>query len=181
MENIRANLLFIVKARAAGAPPAQPHTHIECFCYDHIHRRDDYDDGCFCPACASKAAVALGYPPTDITEDVETPWDGDDLPRWCETCGVLISTLITPDGALEELDEYERRPRTSPEEWRDFALCVENIADEYLPRVEAVVERCTPDAMAIGAAERKRKIRAGKVLAQFARTTKPNAAALSPK
>jgi hypothetical protein len=149
---IRAELIAIVESRAVGAREPARHTHIECHCPGLVHRRDDYDKGCFCPACASAAAVNLGYPATDTKPENEGP---DDSPRRCETCDRLItlrSTLdlewgITPDGALEELEHYEtglgfeRGEPQTPDQWQDFLLVVDSIADEHMPRVEAVAQR----------------------------------------
>ena len=49
----RQELIATVEALAAGAREPARHTHIECNCADHAHRRDDYDQGCFCPDCAA--------------------------------------------------------------------------------------------------------------------------------
>lgn len=148
----REELIAIVTERMAGSQPAARHTHIECWCPDRAHRREDYDEGCYCPDCAAKAAVALGYPATDTELETEGPDDG---PRWCQECGRLITLRddperpwgITSDGALEELVHYESglgaergEPKT-PDDWRVFLLCVDAIAEEHLPRVEAVVAR----------------------------------------
>lgn len=150
--DLRSALIQAVEAKAVGSPEAQPHTHIECFCDGHIHRRDDYDDGCFCPPCAAAHAVSLGYPATDTEPETEGP---DDTPQWCEKCGCLITLRSTPDeewgitpaGALEELEHYETglgfqkgEPKT-PTDWRVFLLLVDSIADEYLPRVARIVNR----------------------------------------
>lgn len=146
----REEMVAIVSERMAGSQEAARHTHIECFCRGRVHRRDDYDEGCFCPDCAAKAAVDLGYPATDTEPETEGPDDG---PRWCQTCGRLITLRdtsdlawgITPDGALEELQHYESglgfekgEPKT-PDGWRVFLLCVDAIAEEHLPRVERVI------------------------------------------
>jgi hypothetical protein len=148
----RQELIATVEALAAGAREPARHTHIECNCADLAHRRDDYDQGCFCPDCAAAAAVALGYPATDTEPEGE---GADDRPCWCERCDRLITLRstpdrawgITPDGALEELKHYEAglgfergEPRT-PDQWQDFLLLVDSIADEHLPRVEAVIQR----------------------------------------
>jgi hypothetical protein len=148
----RAALVAIVVERMAGSQEPGRHTHIECNCDDRDHRRDIYDDGCFCPECAALGAVALGYPPTDTEPEKEGP---DDSPQRCETCGRLITLRntedlewgVTPDGALEELQHFETglgfkrgEPKT-PDDWRLFLLCVDAIADEHLPRVAAVIAR----------------------------------------
>jgi hypothetical protein len=148
----REEMIAIVTARMAGSQEPARHTHIECNCDDLAHRRDDYDVGCFCPDCAAKAAVELGYPPTDVKPENEGP---DDNPQWCDDCGRLITLRdaewlawgITSAGALEELEHYESglgfergEPKT-PDDWRGFLLLVDSIADEHLPRVRAVIER----------------------------------------
>lgn len=150
----RQDLIAIVEERAAGAPEAARHTHIECRCPDGDHRREDYDEGCFCPACAADAAVELGYPATDTLGEVEGP---DDCPKWCEKCDRLITLRdspdlawgITPDGALEELEHYESglgfergEPKT-PDDWRVFLLLVDSIDEQHLPRVARVIARRT--------------------------------------
>ncbi len=150
----RKELVKAVSERMAGSPEASRHTHLECWCPDREHRRDDYDHGCFCPACAAKEAVRLGYPDTDTEPETE---GADDGPQWCERCGCLITLRstpdeewgITPDGALEELEHYETglgfqkgEPKT-PGDWRVFLLLVDSIADEHLPRVERVVLRAS--------------------------------------
>lgn len=154
----REEMIAVVTARMAGSPEAQPHTHIECFCPGFIHRRDDYDEGCFCPGCAAKAAVALGYPPTDIEHD--NPWgctgegDVDDAVRWCETCGALMSAEINEDAAEDELLHWET-PRETTEtrcggppstavEWREFLLTVKAIDSSLLPRAWAIIELAAP-------------------------------------
>jgi hypothetical protein len=152
MTMTRSELTAMVEARAVGAQEAVRHTHIECNCPDLAHRRSDFDEGCFCPDCAIAAAVALGYPPTDTEPEKEGPDDG---PQWCENCGRLITLRSTPDlpwgitaeGALAELEHYETglgfkrgEPRT-PDHWRNFLLVVDAIAEEHLPRVEAVIEK----------------------------------------
>lgn len=71
----REEMIAIVSERMAGSQEAARHTHIECFCPDRKHRRDDYDEGCFCPDCAAKAAVDLGYPATDTQPEAEGPDD----------------------------------------------------------------------------------------------------------
>lgn len=150
----RRQLINIAKRLARGSQPAARHTHIECFCPGYVHRRDDYDIGCFCPECASKAAVKLGYPPTDVEPEKEGT---DDSPQWCEDCGRLITLRdskvliwgISANGALEALEHYESEfalkkgePKT-PDDWRRFLLLVDAIEEEHLPRVEAVVRRAT--------------------------------------
>lgn len=112
-----------VARRMADSKPAQQHTHIECWCPDRKHRRNVYDTGCFCPSCASKAAVALGYPATDTDSEAEGP---DDSPQFCEDCGVLITTEgITADGIDEELTHWMKQggPKTASD-WREFHLCL---------------------------------------------------------
>jgi hypothetical protein len=143
-------MVAIVVARTAGAKQPMRHTHIECWCPDREHRRDDYDEGCFCPPCASEAAVALGYPATDAEPEAE---GADDGPRFCQTCDRLITLRstddiewgVTLDGALDELAHYETglgfergEPKT-PEDWQVFLLMVDAIAEEHLPRVEAII------------------------------------------
>lgn len=149
----REEMVAVVTERMAGSPEPQPHTHIECFCPGFIHRRDDYDEGCFCPGCAAKAAVALGYPPTDIEHDNPMGCTGegdvDDAVRWCETCGALISAEITKVAAEEELPHWEAAPHvernggppTTPTHWREFLLMVKAIDASLLPRVEAIIGR----------------------------------------
>lgn len=150
----RAEMNEIVERRATGSQEPARHTHIECWCDGHIHRRDDYDPGCFCPDCAARAAVKLGYPATDTEPEREGP---DDSPQWCEECGRLITLRSTPDlswgitsdGALEELEHFESglgfergEPKT-PDDWRVFQLIVDVIAEKHLSRVEAVIMRET--------------------------------------
>lgn len=146
----RDELIKVVEGFAVGARAAARHTHIECNCSNLAHRRDDYDQGCFCPECASAAAVALGYPSTDTESEVE---GADDQPRWCEGCGRLITLRSTPDlewgitadGALEALEHFEtglgfeRGEPNTPDTWLVFLLLVDSIDGEHLPRVEAIV------------------------------------------
>jgi len=163
----REEIQAYVAERMAGSQEAARHTHIECWCPDLEHRRDTYDGGCYCPACAAKAAAALGYPETDTEPEHEGP---DDTPRWCDTCDRLITLRSTPDiewgitadGALEELEHYETglgfergEPKT-PDDWRVFMLLVDAIEEEHLPRVVAVIEQ-VEHAEAAGKAEQVRR------------------------
>jgi hypothetical protein len=137
----REQMIAIVEAHAAGSQEPAQHTHIECNCDDLAHRRDDYDQGCFCPDCAAEAAVKLGYPPTDVEPEAEGP---DDSPQWCENCGHPLTTEITVAGALDELAHWESSDNAilvQPYLWRELMLCVVAIADEHLPRVRAIIER----------------------------------------
>ena len=148
---LRRHLVTIAEAQAVGSREPAQHTHIECFCQGYVHRRDDYDEGCFCPECAAEHAVKLGYPSTDTRPENEGP---DDSPQWCEECDVLITLRSSPDldwgisprGALEELEYYEkpglgfdRGEPSTPDQWQVFLLVIDSIADEYLPRVVDVV------------------------------------------
>lgn len=139
-------MIAIVTEKMAGAPEPEEHWHIECHCPDREHRTDEYEDGCFCYPCASKEAVKRG-----LDED-DTEHDGglcaEDRTKWCENCGCLITSEITPDGAEEELDhwdknfpDYESAHLNSPSRWREFLLCVNAIPEAHLPRVQAVIER----------------------------------------
>lgn len=113
-----------VARRMAGSKSAQQHTHIECNCPDLKHRRAEYDIGCFCPSCASKAAVKLGYPATDTSP--EAPGEDDNL-QFCQDCGALITTEgLTADGINEELDHWRANPKRpqSADEWLEFSLCL---------------------------------------------------------
>jgi hypothetical protein len=110
------------------------------------------EDNCFCPPCAAVVAVERGYAPTDTSPEAE---GADDQPNWCQRCGRLITLRstadlewgITPDGALEELEHFEtglgadRGEPNTPDTWLDFLLLVDSIAEEHLPRVEAVIMR----------------------------------------
>ncbi len=148
----RSELIAIIERRALGATPAAWHTHIECFCNDPEHHGDMDDSGCFCPNCASEAAVKRGFDAEDIVPENEGP---DDNTQWCEECGRLITLRSTPDldwgisadGALEELEHFESglgfergEPKT-PDDWQVFLLIVDSIDEEHLPRVEAIVRR----------------------------------------
>ena len=155
----RLELVAAVEKLAAGSREPARHTHIECNCAGRVHRREDYDQGCFCPDCAAATAVELGYPATDTESEVEGT---DDSPQWCEKCGRLITLRdapdlpwgITPEGALDELEHFEsglgftRGEPSTPDDWREFLLTVDAIDDEHLPRVDAVIrrqsERATP-------------------------------------
>ena len=148
---LRAAIVAVVEEQMAGSKEAAVHTHIECFCPGHIHRKDDYDPGCFCPDCAADAAEALGYPRTDIEPDWKDPDDAqeDDGPRWCETCGRLISIVISDDGAEDELLHWETStapggPPKDADDWRVFLLAVKAIKREHLPGVALVIERAQP-------------------------------------
>lgn len=137
MPQERATMLSVVAERAQGSPEAAAHTHIECHCPGHVHRTGRYEEGCFCPNCAVAEAIERGLAARDTEpENVDEP---DDTPQWCERCGRLISSAITPDGAGEELSRWETRAPRNAEEWRDFALCVSAIAEEHLPRVARVI------------------------------------------
>ncbi len=138
----RAEMIAIVTHHMAGSPEAAQHTHIECRCWpDHVHRKDTYEQGCFCPECASLEAVERGL----VAEDTEPERDGpNDGPRWCERCGRLLTTEITSDGAEEELahweSDYPSAALNCAKHWREFMLCVVAIPEEHLPRVAKLVE-----------------------------------------
>ena len=142
----REELVVVAERRSRRARKAMRHTHIECFCDDRRHRRDNYDHGCFCPPCARKAAVKLGYPATDIEPEHEGP---DDSPQFCQTCDRLITLRttpslewgITPDGAQEELKHWEKTRPTAPGDWLCVLLMLDSLAEEFLPRAEAVIVR----------------------------------------
>lgn len=146
----REELAAIVVTRMFGSAEPAHHTHIECQCPGGVHRADQPDEGCFCPECAAKEAVRRGFNAKDIEPESEGP---EDNPSWCESCGRLITLRttpellwgITPRGALEELEHFESglgaergEPKT-PDDWRLFLLLVDNIDEEHLPRVEALL------------------------------------------
>lgn len=149
----KADLIAIVATRAEGSPEVAQHTHIECHCPGHVHRKENYEQGCFCPECASAQAVKLGLAASDTESEVDDPDDG---PRWCEECGRLISMAITADGAVEEMEHWEASgpkdpsgeayggPPRSPEDWRVFMLCLVAIPDEHLSRVARIVMAPVP-------------------------------------
>lgn len=144
-----------VARRMAGSKEAQQHTHIECNCDDLRHRHAEYDVGCFCPPCAAKHAVSLGYPATDTEPETEGL---DDNAKFCETCGALITTEgLTPDGIDEELSHWVLNPQrpNSAAEWREFALCLadperepgreyDSTDEQNWERIVAVMLRETP-------------------------------------
>lgn len=156
---LRQQLVAIVEALAEGSQEPARHTHIECNCPNLVHRTDEFEQGCFCPDCASAEAVKRGLDSEDTEPENEGP---DDRPQWCEDCGRLITLRttpdllwgISPDGALEELEHYESglgfekgEPKT-PDDWRVFLLLVDAIDAEHLRRVEAVIKRATAGASA---------------------------------
>ena len=147
----RSSLIAVVEKLAAGAREPARHTHVECCCPDQEHVSLEPTEGCcFCPDCAAAEAIALGMPATDTRHEAE---GADDRPEWCAKCGRLITLRssddiawgVSPDGALEELEHFETglgfergEPKT-PDDWMVFLLMVDTIAEEHLPRVEALV------------------------------------------
>jgi hypothetical protein len=140
-DKLRTALMAVVAERMAASSEAAQHTHIECHCADHVHRTDNFEQGCFCPGCASAEAVARGLASGDTEPDGDGP---DDNPQWCEKCGRLITAEITSDGALEELVHWQGDLPSArldrPERWREFMLCVAAISEEHLPRVAALID-----------------------------------------
>lgn len=144
----REEIIAVITERMRFSAPAAQHTHIECNCPGLVHQVGEYKtkywEGCYCQGCASKEAVKRGLAATDTQPEVERP---DDRPQWCEDCGALITSDITPTGALEELDEHwlgsfpelESAHLRTPDRWREFLLCAEAIAEEHLPRLEALL------------------------------------------
>jgi hypothetical protein len=152
--NLRERLTEIVEKLAEGSQEPAHHTHIECNCPGLVHRTDEFEEGCFCPECASEEAVKRGLDAEDIELENEGP---DDNPKWCQNCDRLITLRttpdllwgITPEGALEELEHFETglgaekgEPKT-PDDWRVFLLLVDSIDETHLRRVEAVINRAT--------------------------------------
>ena len=149
-KGLRERIVTVVAERMAGSQEPARHTHIECHCPDRKHRRDDEGECCFCPDCASKFAILLGFPATDTAPENEGP---DDTPCRCVTCNRLITLHNTPEvrwgitaaGAEQELEHWEtglgasRGGPRNPDEWREFMLMVEAIRDVHLPRVEALI------------------------------------------
>lgn len=155
--SLRQRLAETVEKLAEGSKEAARHTHIECNCTGLIHRTDGFEEGCFCPECASEEAIARGLDAEDTEPDGEGP---DDNPKWCFKCDRLITLRttpevlwgLTPNGALEELGHFETglgaqkgEPKT-PDDWRVFLLLVDSIDEIHLRRVEAVIKRATANS-----------------------------------
>lgn len=153
-QTLRQRLVAIVEKLAEGAREPARHTHIECNCPGLVHRKDEFEQGCYCPECASKEAVKRGLDTEDTEPENEGP---DDNPQWCENCGRLITLRTKPDllwgispaGALEELKHFETglgaengEPKT-PDDWQVFLLLVDSIDEAHLRRVGAVIKRAT--------------------------------------
>jgi hypothetical protein len=138
--DLRQCLINVVAQRMAGSPEAAQHTHVECHCNTRGHRTDKFEEGCYCPECAVKEAVARGLDERDTEPEADGP---DDSPQWCDRCDRLITTEITAVGARDELNHWESgEPGTrldSQAKWREFMLCVQAIHDEHLPRVDRLV------------------------------------------
>lgn len=138
----RKPILAFIRARMQGARPWARHTLIECFCPGYIHRKDEYEEGSFCPRCARAEAVKRGLDENDTKPENEGP---DDHIVRCDSCDRRLSLSLTRYGAARELthwessEAYESALLNSPDRWRDFYMCAKYVSRKNLPRVVAIL------------------------------------------
>ena len=63
--------------------------------------------------------------------------------RTCTTCGRALVCVLTPEGIDEELSHwlFEDNGTKTPEEWREFSLCLVEPPEAEIPRIREVITR----------------------------------------
>lgn len=128
-----------VGERMKGSPePVELHV-TSCYCPEH---RKLPGEGSFCEACIGSAAVAQGFGPTCFeTRDVHELFT---MPRWCDACGVPIVGKLDEGETGDELDHWlaaNHHAPSTPEEWREFSLCLVEPTAEQRTSIRAVIAR----------------------------------------
>ena len=134
-----------VAERMKGSPEPVDACRITCLCGEHEEFETEGDDGeMYCEGCIGAAVDRLGFEEGDFVL-VQDP-DEEDRPRWCDGCEALfVGELENVD---EELDHWladDHHAPSTPEEWREFSMCLVEPPDAELPRIRAVIARALAD------------------------------------
>lgn len=138
---LREQLATIVARRMVGSTEPVPRYHVY---YTSGPSEDDYVPEWFCQNCAQKKVRKIAA--QGESAKIERENDGpDETIGYCGVCNARLTFELSRRGALDELQHREsdwpNALPSSPDDWREFALCLKSLDDEHLLRAQAVVER----------------------------------------